>query len=132
MSPRRLHMVFSTREPPTIQRMPWPVGNHEDNGSGEDRPTLSYDTWLLNDLDFSWLVEADGKDLARLTSLVLELFPVHVAQISHSKAVDGEVWITSDGRVYLVGLHDNTRGPEKTTNDNDEVSAVFLPSRVYL
>ena len=59
MSPRRRHMVFSTRDPPTIQRMPWPVGEYDDD-LVEDRSTLDYDTWLLNDLDFSWLVESDG------------------------------------------------------------------------
>ncbi|KAF8912940.1 RIC1-domain-containing protein [Gymnopilus junonius] len=105
MSPRRQHMVFSTRDPPTIQRMPWPVDDDDGNDiSGEDRPTLTYDTWLLNDLDFSWLVESD----------------VYVARISHSKAVDGEIWITSDGRVYLVALHDSSRGPEKMAADNDK------------
>lgn len=32
--------------------------------------------------------------------------PVHVVEISHAKAMDGEIWITSDGRAYLVGLHE--------------------------
>lgn len=52
-------MVFSTRDPPTIQRMPWPIG--DDESVEVARPALSYDTWLLNDLDFSWLVESDGE-----------------------------------------------------------------------
>ncbi|KDR85280.1 hypothetical protein GALMADRAFT_83897 [Galerina marginata CBS 339.88] len=103
MSPRKHHMVFSTRDPPTIQRMPWPVREHEDDGYEENKPLLSYDTWLLNDLDFSWLVESD----------------VHVAQISHSRPMDGEIWITSEGRAYLVGLHDGEGNSEKVPNDHD-------------
>jgi hypothetical protein len=39
--------------------MPWPLG--DDESAEVARPALSYDTWLLNDLDFSWLVESDSE-----------------------------------------------------------------------
>ncbi|KAF8167806.1 RIC1-domain-containing protein [Crassisporium funariophilum] len=97
VSPRRHHLLFSTKEPPTIQRMPWPIGDDEDQVSDTNTAMASYDTWLLNDMDFAWLVESD----------------VFVTQISHIRNMDGETWITSDGRAYLVGLHD-----EYTTEDN--------------
>jgi len=61
VSPRRHHMVFSTRDPPTVQRMPWPAGEDVDGPEVEIKSTLTYDTWLLNDLDFFWLVESDGE-----------------------------------------------------------------------
>lgn len=32
------------------------------------------------------------------------LFSVFVTQVLHSRAMDGEMWITSDGRAYLVDL----------------------------
>jgi hypothetical protein len=32
------------------------------------------------------------------------LFSVFITQISHSKAMNGETWIASDGRAYLVDL----------------------------
>lgn len=35
--------------------MPWP-GREEDS----EQPDTDYDTWLLNDLDFPWLLESDG------------------------------------------------------------------------
>lgn len=54
-------MVFSTRDPPTVQRMPWPAGEDVDGSDADIKSTLTYDTWLLNDLDFSWLVESDGE-----------------------------------------------------------------------
>jgi len=56
VSPRKTHVLFSTKDPPTIQRMPWPASEDEDS----TQPHYSYDTWLLNDLDFAWLVDADG------------------------------------------------------------------------
>ncbi|KJA25776.1 hypothetical protein HYPSUDRAFT_1069160 [Hypholoma sublateritium FD-334 SS-4] len=90
VSPRKNHMVFSTRDPPTIQRMPWPA-DADDEDHGVAKPNLSYDTWLLNDMDFSWLVESD----------------VHVEHISYSRLMNAETWITSDGRTYLVGLQGN-------------------------
>ena len=34
----------------------------------------------------------------------MTLFSVFITQISHSRAMDGETWITSDGRAYLVHL----------------------------
>ncbi|KAF9478024.1 RIC1-domain-containing protein [Pholiota conissans] len=89
VSPRKNYLTFSTRDPPTVQRMPWPIGDDESAELG--RPALSYDTWLLNDLDFAWLVESD----------------VFITQITNSRLMNGEVWITSDGRAYLVGLQGN-------------------------
>jgi len=53
--------VFSTRDPPTVQQMPWPVGEDGEGIEVEVKSTLTYDTWLLNDLGFPWLVESDGE-----------------------------------------------------------------------
>lgn len=61
VSPRRHHVLFSTQDPPTIQSMPWPIGNDEDEAEVAARTQFSYETWLLNDQDFEWLVETDGK-----------------------------------------------------------------------
>jgi hypothetical protein len=41
--------------------MPWPVGEDGEGVEGEIKATLTYDTWVLNDLDFSWLIESDGE-----------------------------------------------------------------------
>lgn len=57
VSARKRHVMFSTRDPPTIQRMPWPIGEDDDM---TDVTPASYDTWILNDIDFAWLVESDG------------------------------------------------------------------------
>ncbi|CAA7259964.1 unnamed protein product [Cyclocybe aegerita] len=89
VSPRKHYVMFSTQDPPTIQQMPWPL-QEEEEAEGT-RPLADYHTWLLNDLDFSWLVESD----------------VNVTRISYSKSLNGEIWITSDGRAYLVGLQDS-------------------------
>ncbi|KAF9056469.1 RIC1-domain-containing protein [Panaeolus papilionaceus] len=87
VSARKRHVMFSTRDPPTIQRMPWPIGEDDDM---TDVTPASYDTWILNDIDFAWLVESD----------------VYVEHIIHSRTMNGETWITSDGRVYIVSLGD--------------------------
>ncbi|PPQ67413.1 hypothetical protein CVT25_005992 [Psilocybe cyanescens] len=105
VSPRKQYMVFSTRDPPTIQSMPWPAAESDEDEdiSIEHAIPLSYNTWLLNDLDFSWLVEHD----------------VHVTEIMHTKAMDGELWITSDGRAYFVGLHDVEGVVETSLNEHE-------------
>lgn len=58
VSPRKHHLLFSTKDPPTIQRMPWPIG--DEDSESVPPSSLSYDTWLVNDMDFSWLVDCDG------------------------------------------------------------------------
>lgn len=48
--------MFTTHNPPTVQRMPWP---QDDDGS----KSYTYDTWILNEDDFSWLEEPEGKPI---------------------------------------------------------------------
>ncbi|KAF8203148.1 RIC1-domain-containing protein [Pholiota molesta] len=112
VSPRKNYLVFSTRDPPTVQRMPWPLG--DDESAEVARPALSYDTWLLNDLDFSWLVESD----------------IYITQITYSRLMNGEMWITSDGRAYLVGLHGNLdQGHPYERSSEDQSSDVNGPEQ---
>ncbi|PPQ63714.1 hypothetical protein CVT24_004294 [Panaeolus cyanescens] len=104
VSARKRHVMFSTRDPPTIQRMPWPIGEDDDL---TDVTPATYDTWILNDIDFAWLVESD----------------VYVQQIVHSRTMSGETWITSDGRAYVVGLG-NVQQDERTSEDHDFVEGM--------
>ena len=55
VSPRRDHVFFSTKDPPTVQKMPWPA--QEDAVEPLDG---DYEMWLLDDLDLSWLIESNG------------------------------------------------------------------------
>ncbi|KAI0735483.1 RIC1-domain-containing protein [Earliella scabrosa] len=81
VSPRKEYIVFSTSSPPAIQRVPWPdVGEEGGNARG------GYDTWVINEEELPWLVDAD----------------VTVCQISYHRQTGFETWITSDGRAYLV------------------------------
>ena len=69
VSPRRDYILFSTMDPPTIQRMPWPTAP-EDEGEDSNAPrtpmpqdidpTYNYESWTLNEQDFPWLVDSDG------------------------------------------------------------------------
>lgn len=47
--------------------MPWPIANDEDDHEVAARAQFSYETWLLNDQDFEWLVETDGKQLCLIS-----------------------------------------------------------------
>lgn len=49
--PRNGYILFTTKSPSTVQRIPWPGMQ-----SVEDQ----YATWYLNDEDFPWLVDSDG------------------------------------------------------------------------
>lgn len=94
VSPRRDYILFSTKSPPSVQRIPWPTVHHEDDDdivrSGRKRDSNLYDTWLLTEDTFPWLLDSN----------------VVVNQISYSRTTGVETWITSDGRAYLVQLYE--------------------------
>lgn len=104
MSTRKHFILFSTRYPAVVQRIPWPTDESEDEAGGDDesqnkpaqerrsKPDFQgFDSWALEDYDaFSWLVESD----------------VAVEKILFSRTTGVEAWITTDGRVYLVRLEE--------------------------
>ncbi|KAF8490724.1 RIC1-domain-containing protein [Gautieria morchelliformis] len=95
VSPRSNHILFSTKSPPAVQRIPWPSNQEEDedeDGPGVKRKKwLGHDTWVLNDLDFPWLRTPN----------------VTVNSITYSRITGAETWVTSDGRAYFVHLSEN-------------------------
>jgi hypothetical protein len=56
---------------------------------------------------------------------------VYITQITYSRLMNGEMWITSDGRAYLVGLHGNLdqgHPYERSSEDqSSDVSELSLP-----
>ncbi|KAJ3898688.1 hypothetical protein F5879DRAFT_1005698, partial [Lentinula edodes] len=61
VSPRKQSIMFSTQNPPAIQRIPWPATSEEamgERGSDEEeygtrrRKLDNYDQWIINDGDF--------------------------------------------------------------------------------
>ncbi|PFH54758.1 hypothetical protein AMATHDRAFT_72525 [Amanita thiersii Skay4041] len=92
VSPRMHHVIFSTRSPASIQRIPWPLDNKdEEEDPGGRRRQIGNENWLLTDEEFTWLVDSD----------------VSVTAVQYWRAIGAETWITSDGRVYLVQLRDS-------------------------
>ncbi|KAH7880335.1 RIC1-domain-containing protein [Lentinula edodes] len=109
VSPRKQSVMFSTQNPPAIQRIPWPAseevvgerGSDEEEYGTRRRKLDNYDQWIINDGDFGWLVEPE----------------VTISQILHDRNTGVESWIASDGRAYIVYLI-----------RNDEPSSEELPS----
>ncbi|RPD63256.1 RIC1-domain-containing protein [Lentinus tigrinus ALCF2SS1-6] len=102
VSPRKDYILFSTGSPPSIQRVPWPNLNGEGGHIGG-----GYDTWVVNEEEFPWLVDAD----------------VSVVQISYHRQTGFETWITSDGRAYLVQLvedHDMQPNASEVSADDEQ------------
>ncbi|KAI0080014.1 RIC1-domain-containing protein [Panus rudis PR-1116 ss-1] len=102
VSPRTDYILFSTRNPPAIQRIPWPeIPRNEEEEHSEEyyRPSVTdfkyYDTWILNDEDHPWLIDSD----------------VAVRKILYSRQTGVETWITSDGRAYLVQSYEDNNLP---------------------
>lgn len=65
VSPRRRNIMFSTQNPPAVQRMPWPSvddsdSDDDDEGEPRRRTMTGHDTWILNDQDLPWLEDANG------------------------------------------------------------------------
>ncbi|KAF7310575.1 RIC1 domain-containing protein [Mycena chlorophos] len=106
VSPRKQYILFSTKNPPAVQRIPWP-DIEEDSDGPEDEPAprhFAHENWVFNDHDFEFLVEPD----------------VTVSRILYSRATGVETWITSDGRAYFVGLSDE---PASEADDSPSRSA---------
>jgi hypothetical protein len=64
VSPRKHYLLFSTKNPPAIQRIPWP--SHEDTDEDEHlekRDLRRYMTWIINEQELPWLVESNGASL---------------------------------------------------------------------
>ncbi|OSD05915.1 RIC1-domain-containing protein [Trametes coccinea BRFM310] len=110
VSPRKDYILFSTSNPPAIQRVPWPnTGEAGENGQGD------YDTWEVNEEELPWLVDPD----------------VTVCQIAYHRQTGFETWITSDGRAYLVQLYqEQNLGPspsEVSAGDDERAQLGQLP-----
>lgn len=124
VSPRRFYLLFSTKNPSTIQRVPWPSDKENDSVESRRRP-LGYDTWLLNSEDFSWFIDPDGGFWITLDmSFALTRGKVSVNKIVFSRISSGEIWVTSDGRAYFVHLREDI---------DNEISSdeVLFPGEVY-
>ncbi len=64
VSPRKHYIVFSTKSPPAVQRIPWPNYDEEDEEVDVENPTpkrfTQHDTWVIDDHELPWLVDPDG------------------------------------------------------------------------
>lgn len=68
VSPRRDYILFSTKSPPSVQRIPWPMHDDSDEEDTVKRKSWSgYDSWTLDEREFPWLIEADGKHVVTLS-----------------------------------------------------------------
>jgi RAB6A-GEF complex partner protein 1 len=62
VSPRRHHLLISTRDPPAIQQIAWPTQDTSDEEEHpRSKPTSEYATWILPEHEIPWLVDADGE-----------------------------------------------------------------------
>ncbi|CAO1635009.1 unnamed protein product [Sympodiomycopsis kandeliae] len=96
-------LVVSTVSPPAIQTIPWP--DSQDAGQTETilLPSLP---WILgnnHEKEEDSLPNHDGPSNA-------PRLPLHITNIYYSSAMDLYVWITSDGRAYVVTLQPASEG----------------------
>ncbi|KAF8649858.1 hypothetical protein AX16_005620 [Volvariella volvacea WC 439] len=94
VSPRRYYILFSTKNPPVVQRIPWPIDDDEQvDGSGRPKAQFQgFDSWSINEQDCPWLVEPD----------------VAVEKILWSRVTGVDTWVMTDGRAYFVRLSEQT------------------------
>ncbi|KAA1468470.1 RIC1-domain-containing protein [Dentipellis sp. KUC8613] len=107
VSPRKHYILFSTKSPPSIQRIPWPMTDDTELYGRNGGRLYGYDSWVLNEHDFPWLVDAD----------------VTIVDITWYRGSDVESWITSDGRAYFVQLTESAYSDSNVSNaDIDAVN----------
>lgn len=128
VSPRKHHIVFSTKNPASVQMIPWPSDDTEDQDDNASMylRRIGNENWLLDDDEFPWLVEPDGRVSARSQCVFLTLFAVSVVAIQHWRAAGIDTWITSDGRAYFVQLHELQVRGSFEMNDPDVRAIVCL------
>lgn len=61
VSPRKHYILFSTKSPPSIQRIPWPTAPEDELYDRRGNRRYDYDSWVMNEDDFPWLVDPDGE-----------------------------------------------------------------------
>ncbi len=56
--------MFTTKDPPSVQRIPWPIIEDDLNEDYDDeefkRSMSGHDTWILNDIEMPWLMNPNG------------------------------------------------------------------------
>lgn len=62
VSPRKRYIMFSTKNPPAVQRIPWPSvdTDTEEDEEGSKAHLTGHDTWILNDEELPWLINSNG------------------------------------------------------------------------
>lgn len=64
VSPRPGHILFSTSDPPAVQRIPWPKSEAEELEEPQTplspERTLSHETWALHMQELSWVLDAES------------------------------------------------------------------------
>jgi hypothetical protein len=119
VSPRKQYILFSTKNPPAVQRIPWPeIEDEPETVDGEPKTQFgTYETWIFNDHDFDFFVDPDGisSRLPRRPRVLLIFSVVTATKILYSRATGVETWITSDGRAYFVGLTEHIKEPDSPT-----------------
>ncbi|KIK71385.1 hypothetical protein GYMLUDRAFT_331920 [Collybiopsis luxurians FD-317 M1] len=131
VSPRKQAIVFSTRNPPAMQRIPWPAaeeedGDGDDDGDGDGREEResdfaeegrkklnNFDQWIIDERNFGWLVESDS---------------VTISQILYDRSTGVESWIASDGRAYVVYLSKNDEGEPPPSHGEEDSSSFSNPN----
>ncbi|KZV80378.1 RIC1-domain-containing protein [Exidia glandulosa HHB12029] len=93
VSLRQTHILFSTADPAAVQRIPWPSNDQAEELQSPLSPArpLDDDGWAMRVDSMDWLVNPDTL----------------IETIVHSRVLDADVWITSDGCAYFVRLHEH-------------------------
>ncbi|KAG8760105.1 hypothetical protein FRC14_004091 [Serendipita sp. 396] len=101
LSPRASFLLFSTRNPAAVQRMPWP----QDEGT-VDQNWLGHETWSLESQNFPWIDSTEDTTLYR----------IHFIK---SNAPEG--WVSSDGKAYLTqNIQQSSLSGPKEEESSDE------------
>lgn len=60
VSPRKHCIMFSARNPSSVQRIPWPRTDAQEPRGGDGNAGYDYDSWSLNEQCFDWPVDTNG------------------------------------------------------------------------
>ncbi|KAF9066084.1 RIC1-domain-containing protein [Rhodocollybia butyracea] len=116
VSPRKKAITFSTMNPPAIQQIPWPEAEEEEDEEIDEeehetrrrKKLENYDQWIINEVDFEWLVETE----------------VAISHVLYDRTTGVESWITSDGRAYVVYLTQPLEEPSSSNLSSNDTTQI--------
>jgi len=71
VSPRRQCIIYSTKRPASVERVPWPESATSQYDEQAPHHLRKHESWQLNERDYEWLLESEGAHMMFHSSITI-------------------------------------------------------------